>query len=78
MTSGATRSASSAQLDDLVVQLGAAAAAEDHVDLFLLPWLCPNGRADVGREALVGEADALGLERTSGEARLERPASSRT
>ena len=60
-----------AQLHDLVVELRPAAAAQDHVDLLLQSVVVSEGRADAGGEALVGEADLLGLERAAREARLE-------
>src|SRR5215218_3171694 len=50
------------ELDDLVVQLHPAAAAQDEVDLLLLPVGVAVGEAVVGWDALIAEAGVLQLE----------------
>jgi hypothetical protein len=59
------------QLDDLVIQLRTTAAADDHVDLLLLPMAVPERGPDIWSDALVADAKPLGLESLAREARLE-------
>src|SRR6476646_3916314 len=60
-----------AQLDDLVVDLHAPAAADDDVHLLLRPVRMAVGEAIAGRDALMGEAGLLELERLRGRAELQ-------
>src|SRR4051794_29608445 len=58
-------------LDDLVVELHPAAAADDHVQLLLLLVRVAVREAIAGRDALVAQAGLLELERLACEAELQ-------
>jgi hypothetical protein len=58
-------------LDDLVVQLETAAAADQQVELLLVLVAVPEGQAVIGGEALVADRRFLQLQRQAGEPGLE-------
>src|SRR4029077_12466472 len=59
------------ELDDLVVDLHPPAPAQDHVHLLLRPVRVAVRKAIAGRDALVGQAGFLELERLGRSAKLQ-------